>query len=223
MGATDPAERGRLRSELDGLIAHLYGLTEEEFAYILTTFPLVSQDVRDAAMAAYRQFTPKSAEQQAASIIAAGESATVEFKATARWNVKTNRQDADMERVILKTVAAFLNSGGGDLFIGVDDASRPIGLHNDYKTLGQRQNRDGFENWLISHILNNFGKDCAPLLALTFPKVDGHEICCAQVKPSPKACFVKEGNAENLFIRAGNSTRQLTTREAIDYCAQHWK
>ncbi len=53
-GATEPAERARLRAELDGLIAHLYGLTEEEFAYILTTFPLVAQDVKDAALAAYR-------------------------------------------------------------------------------------------------------------------------------------------------------------------------
>jgi len=53
-GATDPAERARLRAELDGLIAHLYGLSEEEFAYILTTFPLVPQGVKDAARQAYR-------------------------------------------------------------------------------------------------------------------------------------------------------------------------
>jgi len=53
-GATDPDERAKLRAELDGLIAHLYGLTEDEFAYILTTFPLVKQPVKDAALAAYR-------------------------------------------------------------------------------------------------------------------------------------------------------------------------
>jgi len=52
-GATDPAERARLRAELDGLIAHLYGLTEDEFAYILTTFPLVAEDVKQAAREAY--------------------------------------------------------------------------------------------------------------------------------------------------------------------------
>ena len=53
-GATDPVERGKLRAELDGLIAHLYHLTEEEFAYILTTFPLVSDSVKIAAHNAYR-------------------------------------------------------------------------------------------------------------------------------------------------------------------------
>ena len=33
-GATDPVERAKLRAELDGLIAHLYGLTEDEFTDI---------------------------------------------------------------------------------------------------------------------------------------------------------------------------------------------
>lgn len=55
-GVTDEAERARLRAELDGMVAHLYGLTEEEFGYILTTFPLVSQAVKDAALQAYRAF-----------------------------------------------------------------------------------------------------------------------------------------------------------------------
>jgi len=59
-GATDPAERARLRAELDGLVAHLYGLTEEEFAHILATFPLVDASVKDAALAAYKAFAPKS-------------------------------------------------------------------------------------------------------------------------------------------------------------------
>jgi hypothetical protein len=53
-GATDPTERARLRAELDGIIAHLYGLTEDEFAHILQTFPLVSTAVKVAAQNAYR-------------------------------------------------------------------------------------------------------------------------------------------------------------------------
>jgi hypothetical protein len=53
-GATDPDERARLRAELDGLIAHLYDLTEEEFAHILATFPLVPDAVKVAARNAYR-------------------------------------------------------------------------------------------------------------------------------------------------------------------------
>jgi len=43
-----------LRAELDGLIAHLYGLTDSEFAHIPTTFPLVAEGVKDSTPAAYR-------------------------------------------------------------------------------------------------------------------------------------------------------------------------
>ena len=52
-GVTKEVERNCIRAELDGLIAHLYGLTEEEFAYILTTFPLVPAATKEAAMKAY--------------------------------------------------------------------------------------------------------------------------------------------------------------------------
>jgi hypothetical protein len=54
VGATDPAARAKLRAEGDALVAHLYGLTEEEFAYILTTFPLVPDAVKIAAHNASR-------------------------------------------------------------------------------------------------------------------------------------------------------------------------
>ena len=53
-GVTDPAERAKLRAELDGIIAHIYGLTEDEFAYVPSTFPLVAAPVKAAALAAYR-------------------------------------------------------------------------------------------------------------------------------------------------------------------------
>jgi len=51
---TDRTGRAQLRAELDGLIAHLYGLTESEFAHVLSTFPLVPDPVKVAAQNAYR-------------------------------------------------------------------------------------------------------------------------------------------------------------------------
>jgi len=53
-GAIDPSERGRVRAELDGLVAHLYGLSESEFAHILGTFPIVAAPVKIAAQNAFR-------------------------------------------------------------------------------------------------------------------------------------------------------------------------
>ena len=53
-GVTNEIERGKLRAELDGIIAHIYGLTETEFQYILTTFPIVPDPVKLNALNAYR-------------------------------------------------------------------------------------------------------------------------------------------------------------------------
>ncbi len=44
VAATDPRERAQLRAEIDALVADLYGLGEEDFAYILSTFPLLDRD-----------------------------------------------------------------------------------------------------------------------------------------------------------------------------------
>lgn len=43
-GAMDPRERAQLRAEIDALVADLYGLSEADFAYILSTFPLLDRD-----------------------------------------------------------------------------------------------------------------------------------------------------------------------------------
>ncbi len=54
VAATQEYERNKLRAELDGIIAHIYGLTEEEFSYILSTFPIVPQPQKVASQNAYR-------------------------------------------------------------------------------------------------------------------------------------------------------------------------
>jgi hypothetical protein len=53
-GITHEVQRAQLRAELDGIIAHLYHLTETEFAHILQTFPIVPEATKIMALNAYR-------------------------------------------------------------------------------------------------------------------------------------------------------------------------
>lgn len=46
---TNPAARQVLRDELDAIVAHLYGLSRDEFAHILGTFPLVFPNTPEGA------------------------------------------------------------------------------------------------------------------------------------------------------------------------------
>ena len=50
----DEAARGRLRAEIDGEVAHLYGLSEEEFQMVLSMYPLIPDPAKLAAHNAYR-------------------------------------------------------------------------------------------------------------------------------------------------------------------------
>ncbi len=184
-GVTDPAERAKLRSELDAIVAHLYRLTEDEFAHVLTAFPLVPEETKQAALDEFIRmresgeaavFNPDLARPAAAvvdpakavkDLIAAGESATVEFKSSARWDVKNGKPEKFIERIIVKTVAALLNTQGGTLVIGVEDDGKVYGLAEDYKLSGGK-GRDSFENWLTQTLMKDFGKDVAALLSVAF-------------------------------------------------------
>lgn len=51
----DDGDRAQTRAELDALVAHLYGLTRDEFAYILDTFPVL----RRKELAAFGEYQSK--------------------------------------------------------------------------------------------------------------------------------------------------------------------
>jgi hypothetical protein len=48
------SERWTVQAELDAAFAHLYGLSEDDLAYVLTTFPSIKDEVRNDVMTAYR-------------------------------------------------------------------------------------------------------------------------------------------------------------------------
>ncbi len=219
-GVTDEAERARLRAELDGMIAHLYGLTEEEFGYILTTFPLVSQAVKDAALQAYRAFAPNPDDRMLAELIAAGESARLEFKAAARWNAFKQAKDDAMKDNIVYGVAAFLNSReGGALVIGIGNDGTVSGLEDDFRAVNpQKPGRDSCELFLRNLLSDALGGEHSHWYEISFHQLNGREVCRIAVNPAPKPVYVKG----EMYIRNGNQKRKLTAQEAVAYEKQRW-
>ena len=67
-------------------------------------------------------------EQDVAALIAGGESGSVEFKSSLRWDLKKGERNRALEGVILKTLAGFMNSEGGTLLIGVADDGGVVGI-----------------------------------------------------------------------------------------------
>ena len=44
----DTGDRAQLRAEIDAYVAHLYGLSRDDFAYILGTFPVLKRKEEQA-------------------------------------------------------------------------------------------------------------------------------------------------------------------------------
>lgn len=226
--------RRRVKEQLKKLAPHDYAKTA--FSYIerdtgreyWVDVPEQPEDV-DVEVAAQAASTPASGdgaapkERSTQDLLADGESASVEFKATARWNQHTRQRDAAIELGVVKSVAGFMNAQGGALLIGVDDGGQPVGLDADYKLVGKRD-RDGFENWLTTLLEKAVGKAAVANLGVKFEQLDGREICRIDVQPSRKPVFVHTGKTgeADLYVRLNNSTRLLNTEEALDYVRAHW-
>jgi hypothetical protein len=159
-------------------------------------------------------------------LIAQGESVEREFKSTARWDAKQGQPNKEMEKIILKTVAAFLNSyNGGTLLIGVADDGTICGFEDDYRVFSkpEERDRDGYELWLVRHLLNAFGRDVTGSIRVTFHQVDGRDVCKVSVLPAPEPAFVEEKGKEPVFyVRTGNASNPLSVRDAIRYSRYRW-
>lgn len=222
VAANAPTERAKLRAEIDGLVAHLYDLNEEEFAYVLKTFPLVEQEVKDAALQAYRAFALSPADLALVEAIGQGESQTLEFKLAACWNAKIGAKDEKTRNSVLEEVAAFLNSReGGTLLIGVDNDGTIVGLENDYRVANpQKQNRDGYELYLMQHLHNFLSGSWHLYYTLSFVSIQGKDICRLEVKPAPEAVYTRNGG--EFYVREGTMTRKLSPQETMDYRQKRW-
>ena len=156
------------------------------------------------------------------SIILQGEGPFLEFKSTFRWDMEQSRTNRQLEAIVLKSLAGFLNSKhGGTLLIGVADNGEILGLENDYQTL-KKQNQDGFEQAIMTAIAANLGADLCSYMTILFHVIDTKAICRLIVSPSARPVFINQGNTPKLYVRTGGATRDLNIQEALEFALTRW-
>lgn len=149
------------------------------------------------------------------------ESSELEFKSSLRFDYKAGNVNRELEKAALKTVAAFLNSKGGYLVVGVDDKREPLGLVKDYRTL-QRKDRDGFENHFTQTFNSMIGPEFRGLVKLWFHKAGNHDVCVIQALSSPRPVYFKSDSNEHFYMRTGNITTSLKLSEIESYFRSRW-
>lgn len=158
-------------------------------------------------------------------LLRTGESSTVEFKSTARWNLHTRERDDRIELAIARTVAGFLNADGGTLIIGVDDNGKPIGLSHDL-SLMKEPDLDRYELWINDFLEVTLGKPALTFLSTRFVPVGDEQVVVIKVEPAAQPIFVNEPKGQrtaDFYVRMGNSTRKLQTDEFATYRQSRWK
>lgn len=151
-----------------------------------------------------------------------GEHERLEFKTSLRWDEKRQQVNKELEKAVMKTVTAFLNSDGGHLLIGVNDQGQPLGLEKDFASL-PKAGTDGFENHFNNIFNQMIGPEFRRLVKLTFRQYFYDKtVCLVSVGPSPKPAYLKNGNNEDFYIRTGNVTSPLKMSEVTAYLSS-WK
>jgi DNA-binding response OmpR family regulator len=153
-----------------------------------------------------------SPEKHIAQIIGEGENDRTEFKSTLRWSLKEKKVDHGVEIAWLKTVAAFLNSDGGRLVIGVDDKGVALGIE-----------KDGFENEdkYLLHVNNrlqqHIGAEHAANVHFGLYPCGGLKVLLIECLPVAKPVFLIDGGLESFYVRSGPGTRKLTMSQMLAY------
>lgn len=155
-------------------------------------------------------------------LISGGESESVEFKQSLRWDFTLERVNKGLGLTVVKTVAGFLNGEGGTLLIGVSDAGTIEGIEKDYSTL-KHPDKDGFEQYIMQLLARYCGADICPFIHTFFHRLDGKDIARVYIEPSPHPVYVSLEDASLFYLRTGNGTRSLGVEEALTHVSYHWR
>ena len=89
----------------------------------------------------------------------------LEFKETMLWMIDKNKGEMDFAYTISKEIAGFMNSAGGDLYIGIKDTigeDRVVGLQRDFDWLESKYpDCNGQEKWqeiILKRVIADIGK-----------------------------------------------------------------
>jgi hypothetical protein len=151
------------------------------------------------------------------SVIARGEGERLEFKSSLRTNMRTGEADKRMEHAVLKTVTAFLNSGGGTLLVGVKDDGSILGV--------DVQGFDNLDKFYLhfTHLVGEcLGKEMLPFIDSRMIGMDERTVLEVRCLQASSPAFLSNGAKEEFYVRSGASSIELLGREMLEYVGNHF-
>jgi hypothetical protein len=125
--------------------------------------------------------------------------------------------DRGVTHAVLKTIAAFLNTEGGDLLIGVADDRSIVGIELD-----QLEDDDKFMRHLAQAVRNGLGDRAGTCIDPRTQIVSGRTVCVISCQRSPEPVFLRWHGLEaspqgDFYVRSGPGTVKSSPESAKEY------
>jgi hypothetical protein len=152
------------------------------------------------------------------SIIRKGEDTTIEFKETFSLDLKKNSKQKYIELAVMKTVAAFLNTDGGTLLVGVNDDGLVTGIEKEIKKL--HKNSDKFLLHIKNNMKNRIGEPYYPFIDYKIVPFDQKLILKIECQRAESACYL---DGSDFYVRTNPATDKLEGPTLVEYVKTHFK
>jgi hypothetical protein len=145
-------------------------------------------------------------------IIRQGEGEKVEFKSTLRFNIHSGKFGREIEHAALKSIAAFLNSWGGILLIGVDNDGNISGIEKDLF-----ENDDRALLHLTAMVKERIGTHHMQFINSSIEQFETGKVMRIDVSPSNLPAYLVNNNEEYFYVRTGPATTDMKPSQIFDY------
>jgi serine/threonine protein kinase len=212
-GPPPPLERDDLPGALSKLIFCLLSADREQR-------PPSAAEVLD------RLESIRTARADIEKLLASDESATLEFKPLLRIPVRPPKPGETgspetpgpmYKYPALKSLAAFLNTDGGTLIIGVRDDRTIIGIEDDVSRC-KGSMRDAWRKTFDDLVSSHLESTALNYIDLQLEPWQGRTIAIIRCSPSKEPTWL-DGD---LYVRRTASTEMLHARQAMAWCYQRW-
>jgi serine/threonine protein kinase len=144
-------------------------------------------------------------------LLTSDETSMLEFKSSLRMPIDTPVPQQKLEHAVLKTIAAFLNTDGGKLVIGIADDGIVHGIEVDYPTL-RRQSADGWRCAFDDLVSRHLGTEVMNFVDLRLEPWQGRTIAIVKCSKRDEPTLIGD---DELFVRRTASSAKLSMREAL--------
>ncbi len=178
-----------------------------------------------------------------------GESYKLEFKSDALWSLFKKEEEIKQSKspelhtfrhkaskvIIAKSIAALLNSQGGNLIIGVKEKKDSgnydlTGINEDLEKLkasGKTADKDSYKRMIVDDIIRSYFSPrlynhLNNYILIDFEEVKDKILCNVKVKKSDIKVFLNLKGRKIFMIRTETETRQIEDEELVDYCMRRF-